>query len=105
MSACIGLMLGNFHFFVRTVSSKFWGKFWKSSWFFFFLISHSKNHPNFLLKKNPGRQFSRSTNLTKFWTPDFQRQFSQVDYHKSRFFVFYISIFTFFWGFFVFFLL
>jgi hypothetical protein len=27
MNACIGLMLGNFHFFVRTIGSNSWGKF------------------------------------------------------------------------------
>ncbi len=27
MSACIELMLGNFHFFVRIIDSNYWGKF------------------------------------------------------------------------------
>ncbi len=66
---------------------------------FFFLFK--KNFPfwNFpWFSKNVKIQLGglRSMGFTIFWTTDFQAQFSQVNYHKSRF-LFFIYIYIIFW--------
>jgi hypothetical protein len=56
-------------------------------------ISHSENQPGFQnLEKNLVPWFSGLSCLTNFWTSSFQAQFSQVNSHKSKFFVFHILL-------------
>ncbi len=51
-------------------------------------ISHSENQPGFQnLEKNLVRWFSGLPCRTNFWTSSFQARFSQVNSHKSKFFV------------------
>jgi hypothetical protein len=56
-------VLGGSHFFVRTIGSCFWGRFWESPWFFFFFF-------NFPFRELP--RFSEFNFF--FWLCDFQGQ-------------------------------
>jgi len=88
-----------FSLFVKTINSSFWASFEITLMCVFLKKnSHFENCLGFHnSEKNLVMQFSRLLGFTKFWTVNFQRCFSQVDSHKSRFFVFHIYIYIYSW--------